>query len=203
MMNGYLIRVRERVQTLALKRQIVLGLVGGWLLLVIGSFRLFYVVNARTITCQILLVAGAVLFLLGLLRPQALGRFETGIRISTGFIGKTIFAIVLSFVYVVLVTPVGLVWRAVRGRRPFYAWAGDTPPAVEGWVVKQAVDDDRSVSQDAVRRSLITQPFVIVGYFIRHGHFILIPVVLFLLSIGLILFFVKSSALAPFIYTLF
>jgi hypothetical protein len=203
MMNGYLIRVRERVQTLALKRQIVLGLVGGWLLLAIGSFRLFYVVNARTITCQILLVAGAVLFLLGLLRPQALGRFESGIRISTGFIGKTIFAIVLSFVYVALVTPVGLVWRVARGTRPFFAWAGDTAPTVEGWVAKQAVDDDRNVSHDAVRRSLITQPFVIVGYFIRHGHFILIPVVLFLLSIGLILFFVKSSALAPFIYTLF
>jgi hypothetical protein len=202
-MHGYLIRVRERVQTLALKRQIVLGLVGGWLLLTIGSFRLFYVVNARTITCQITLAAGAILFLLGLLRPQALGRFESGIRVSTGFIGKTIFAIVLSVVYVLLVTPVGLAWRTFRGTRPFFAWAGATPVSLEGWIAKQAVDDDRSVSQDAVRRPLITQPFVIVGYFIRHGHFILLPVVLFLLLIGLVLFFVKSSALAPFIYTLF
>ena len=52
-------------------------------------------------------------------------------------------------------------------------------------------------------RGLSSQIFVVVGYFIRNGHFVLVPVVVFLLLAGLVLFFVKSSALAPFIYTLF
>ena len=42
-----------------------------------------------------------------------------------------------------------------------------------------------------------------IGYFVRNGHFMLLPVVVFLLVAGLVLYFVKTSALAPFIYTLF
>lgn len=42
----------------------------------------------------------------------------------------------------------------------------------------------------------------VVVYFIRNKHYLLIPVLVLLLVLGLIMFFVKASALAPFIYTL-
>lgn len=203
MASSYLTRLRERTAWLALKRQIVLGLVGGWLLLLLGGFRLLYAVNARQATSIALLSAGGVLFALGLLWPQGLAGFERGIRAATGWIGKTILMAFLSLTYFVVITPVGLVWRAVRGTHPFYAWTTDPPAAMEGWVPKPVVDDARDASSEAGMRRLATQPFFVIGYFVRNGHFMLLPVVVFLLVAGLVLYFVKTSALAPFIYTLF
>ena len=91
----------------------------------------------------------------------------------------------------------------LRGADPFYAWTGEAPAVTQGWVPKSVVDDRRSASSEAAMRPLSSQLFVVIGYFLRNGHFVLVPVVVFLLLAGLVLFFVKSSALAPFIYTLF
>jgi hypothetical protein len=163
MASTYLGRLRERTAWLALKRQIVLGLVGGWLLLLIGAFRYYYALHATKPASIALMVAGGILFALGLLWPQGLAPVERGVRAATGWIGKTILMAFLSLTYLVVITPVGLVWRTTRG----------------------------------------SQPFFVVGYFVRNGHFMLLPVLVFLLVAGLVLYFVKSSALAPFIYTLF
>ena len=200
---NYLGRLRERTAFLALKRQIVLGLVGGWLLMLLGGFRHLYVVTAREATSFTLLSVGAALFAVGLVWPQGLAVVERGIRAATGWIGKGILLAFLSLTYFLIITPVGVVWRALRGADPFYAWTAEAPSGMQGWVPKSVVDDRRSASSEAAMRPLSSQLFVVIGYFLRNGHFVLVPVVVFLLLAGLVLFFVKSSALAPFIYTLF
>jgi len=201
--SGYLQRLRERTAFLALKRQIVLGLVGGWLLLLLGGFRWIYVTNARASTSLAVVIVGAALFGLGLLSPRALAGVERGIRAVTGWIGKGVLLAFLSVTYFLIITPVGVAWRTMRGSDPFYGWTGEAPAGMQGWVPKSVVDDRRSASSRAGMRGLSSQLFVVVGYFIRNGHFVLVPVVVFLLLAGLVLFFVKSSALAPFLYTLF
>ena len=200
---NYLGRLRERTALLALERQIVLGLVGGWLLMLLGGFRHLYVVTAREATSFTLLGVGAALFAVGLVWPQGLAVVERGIRAATGWIGKGILLAFLSLTYFLIITPVGVVWRALRGADPFYAWTAEAPSGMQGWVPKSVVDDRRSASSEAAMRPLSSQLFVVIGYFLRNGHFVLVPVVVFLLLAGLVLFFVKSSALAPFIYTLF
>jgi hypothetical protein len=201
--SNYLGRLRERTAFLALKRQIVLGLVGGWLLMLLGGFRHLYVVTAREATSFTLLGLGAALFAVGLVWPQGLSVVERGIRAATSWIGKGILLAFLSLTYFLIITPVGVVWRALRGADPFYAWTAEAPSGMQGWVPKSVVDDRRSASSEAAMRPLSSQLFVVIGYFLRNGHFVLVPVVVFLLLAGLVLFFVKSSALAPFIYTLF
>jgi hypothetical protein len=203
MRSTYLSRLRERTAFLALKRQIVLGLVGGWLLMLVGGFRHLYVVTAREATSFAVLGVGAALFAVGLAWPQGLAVVERGIRAATGWIGKGILLAFLSLTYFLIITPVGVVWRGLRGADPFYAWTGEAPAVTQGWVPKSVVDDRRSASSEAAMRPLSSQLFVVIGYFLRNGHFVLVPVVVFLLLAGLVLFFVKSSALAPFIYTLF
>ncbi|MBS1107639.1 MAG: hypothetical protein H6Q91_3141 [Deltaproteobacteria bacterium] len=203
MRSSYLGRLRERTAFLALKRQIVLGLAGGWLLLLLGGFRHLYVATAREATSFALIAAGATLFAVGLVRPQGLAVVERAIRAATGWIGKGILLAFLSLTYFLIITPVGVAWRALRGSDPFYAWTGEAPAVTQGWVPKSVVDDRRSASSEAAMRPLSSQLFVVIGYFVRNGHFVLVPVVVFLLLAGLVLFFVKSSALAPFIYTLF
>ncbi len=203
MPSGYLRRLRERNTWLALKRQIVLGLVGGWLLLLLGGFRWLYVTSARRPTSIALVVAGALLLALGLFWPRGLAGIERGIRAATGWIGKTVLLVFLSVTYFLIITPVGVVWRSLRGHDPFYAWQGEAPAGMQGWVPKVVVDDSRDAASEAPLRGLSSQLFVVIGYFVRNGHFVMVPVVVFLLLAGLVLFFVKSSALAPFIYTLF
>ena len=203
MTSPYLVRLRERTEALALKRQIVLGLVGGWLLLLIGGFRYYYALRATKPAAIALLVVGGILFGLGLLWPRGLAPVERGVRAGTSWIGKTVLMAFLSLTYFAVITPVGLIWRAVRGSHPFYAWKTTPPADLEGWVPKRVVDDARDASVEAGMRRLATQPFFVIGYFVRNGHFMLLPVVVFLLVAGLVLYFVKSSALAPFIYTLF
>jgi Family of unknown function (DUF5989) len=203
MRSSYLSRLRERTAFLALKRQIVLGLVGGWLLLILGGFRHLYVATASRPTSVALMIAGGALFAVGLAWPQGLAVVERGIRAATGWIGKGILLAFLSLTYFLIITPVGVVWRALRGGDPFYAWTGEAPAVTQGWVPKSLMDDPRSASSEAAMRPLSSQLFVVIGYFLRNGHFVLVPVVVFLLLAGLVLFFVKSSALAPFIYTLF
>jgi len=222
--SGYLGRLRERTAWTALRRQIVFGLVGGWLLLVLGAFRHFYVATARAPVSWAMLAAGAVLLALGVARPAALARVESGLRSATSWIGKGILLAFLSVTYFAVITPVGLAWRALRGPDPFQAWQvenedspremGDGPRResrevprearpLSRWVPKSVVDDPRSPAAEATRRSFASQPFVVIGYFVRNGHYMLLPVLIFLLVAGLVLYFVKSSALAPFLYTLF
>jgi hypothetical protein len=43
----------------------------------------------------------------------------------------------------------------------------------------------------------------VLQFFARRGHYVFLPTLLILLALSVVLFFVKSSALAPFIYTLF
>jgi hypothetical protein len=129
MRSTYLSRLRERTAFLALKRQIVLGLVGGWLLLLLGGFRHLYVVTAAKRRRS---RAGRRrrLFAVGLAWPQGLAVVERGIRAATGWIGRGILLAFLSLTYFLIITPVGVAWRALRGR----SLRGPAKPAVTGWV---------------------------------------------------------------------
>ena len=51
--------------------------------------------------------------------------------------------------------------------------------------------------------SLTRRFLTVLQFFARRGHYIFLPTLVVLLALGLVLFFVKSSVLAPFIYTLF
>jgi len=79
----------------------------------------------------------------------------------------------------------------------------EPPRELQGWIGKETIVIDADLSRTGLRRYLLLQPIVVLGFFIRRGHILLVPVVILLMILGLILFFVQTSALAPFIYTLF
>ena len=72
---------------------------------------------------------------------------------------------------------------------------------LEGWHPKEVafeVQVGRRGKPSLARRFL-----TVLQFFARRGHYIFLPTLIVLLALGVVLFFVKSSALAPFIYTLF
>ncbi|HSY53573.1 MAG TPA: DUF5989 family protein [Opitutaceae bacterium] len=198
MQSGYLLRLKIRRAREIRRRQVGLGLIGGWLLLLVGAFKWFYAANSSQTAAVAFLITGAVLLVAGLLRPSLLRPVESTLRAAGNWIGRGIFSVLLGVAYLCVITPVGLAMRVGRGSAPFYYGKGVT----EGWTPK--ITDDRSPAGTSDNyRPLLLQPLVVFAYFIRLRRFILIPVLVFLLVAGLVLFFVKSSALAPLIYTLF
>jgi hypothetical protein len=198
MPSEYLSRLDQRRKREAARRRIAFGLVGGWLLLLVGAFRWAYRADASPLMARSALIAGAVLFACGLLRPSVLGPAEAGLRIATGWIGRALFSALLVVAYFAIITPVGLCLRARSGSAPFHAW----DDGGEGWTPKQEGGGEPSHGS-RVGRPLLIQLFAVVAHFIRIGRWILVPSLVLLLILGLALFFVKGSALAPFIYTLF
>lgn len=58
---------------------------------------------------------GAVLFIIGMIRPRSLRAVYVGLRVATSPIGWFVSHLVLVFLFYVVLTPIALLWR-VRGR---------------------------------------------------------------------------------------
>jgi len=204
--SGYLKRMRERESEKGLAKQSTFGVVIGGILALFGLARHLLAADARPTTSMILMGAGGLLFLFGLFLPKALGPVEKAVFWATSWLGKAIMTIFLTLIYVVAVWPIGAFMRATRGTAPFYRWGTEKAPAdleLEGWVEKVSEADKRPVTSEAEGLNLLLQPFAILQYFVNHGLWIFIPVILILVILGLVLFFAQGSALAPLIYTLF
>jgi hypothetical protein len=199
--SPYLARREARLAVEELKREIIFGFVISTILLVIGTWRFFLVVGASDLISLGVASAGALGILLTLILPSAWKRPESWLGTALRTIGGFLFTLLLTLVYGLLVTPVGWVLRRMKGSDPLYSWTSTPPGGMEGWHPKQVLYE-ANVGQRA-NLSVARRFINVLKFFVSQGHYLFIPTLLLLLVLGMILFFVKSSALAPFIYTLF
>jgi hypothetical protein len=199
--SPYLARREARLAVEELKREIIFGFVISTILLVIGTWRYFLVVGASDLVSLGLAAAGALGILLTLILPSAWRRPESWLGTALRAIGGFLFTVLLTLVYGLLVTPVGWVLRTMKGSDPLYSWTSAPPEGMEGWRPKQVLYE-ANIGQRA-NLSVARRFIKVLQFFASQGHYLFIPTLLLLLVLGMILFFVKSSALAPFIYTLF
>lgn len=202
--GGYERRRRAREDAHDLKRRVVFGLGWGWIALLSGAAHVYLVSEANDAAWRLVMLSGAFLLLLSVLLPDALTIPEAWLRQVTQMIGKGVFTLLLSLVYLVLVTPIGAILRHRQGEAPFFAWDVTAPgqsTLFERWTTKPSTSGDARASMRNL--PLWLQPFMILSYFIRQGRYLFLPVLVVLLVFGLLMFFVHSSVLAPFIYTLF
>ena len=198
----YIQRLQERNRNDSLKRQIVLGLVLGWFAILVGGYKAFFVLGANETAWKILLWTGVVFLGVSLVLPSLLSLPEKWWSYGAGGLGKLIFSTVLTLTYLFMFWPVGFLLRRLRGNQGFYEWGESAPPLITAW---QPYDGpfDVAAGEEVRREPLIFQPFRVLMFFARRGQYLFLPVLLFLLLLGLAMFFVQSSSLAPFIYTLF
>ena len=118
--------------------------------------------------------------------------------------GQVVMTVVLTVIYVAWFWPAGTIQRWRNGTHPFHTWTHQPPQTAAGWEPLH-LDNDAPTTQTTrtSRRSLITQLFGVVGFFARRGHWAMMPILILMLIIGLVLFFISSTALAPFVYTIF
>ena len=203
--SRYLRRLDERRETDEIRQLTNFGLTIGWLFTLLGGFCWFCVISQIDWFWRSMMTAGLVLLCLGTVLPQLLfwpRRLWMGLAHLQG---RLVMTVLLTVVYFGLMSPLGWWERRRRGgSHPFHSWDTNPPTLTTGWEALPQTTPD-SIASDAQQkgsRSLVSLFAETLIFFAERGHYLLLPVLLLLLMLGMILFFVQTSALAPFIYTI-
>lgn len=186
---------------LKLKRQIIFGYGVSAALFFLGGFKCYLTAGARPLFWQSIMWGGVSFFFATLLLPSVWTLLEKGVRWLMGKIGHCFFLLVLSFVYFFIICPVGWWLRRRQGCAPIWEWTGK-PTDGEGWHNK-IISTITPHAASKRQRFILLQPLWVIGFFIERRNYLLLPVIVILIMLGLTLFFAQTSVLAPFIYTLF
>ncbi|MBL1216274.1 MAG: hypothetical protein D8M59_02130 [Planctomycetes bacterium] len=201
---AYLARLEVRRLKDDTKRYIVFGLGVGWIITLFSFFQYRFVPFVYEPLWLVLTGIGISVIATAVIIPSLLHWLERVWMAAARHIGKTIFTILLLAVFYILIAPVGLLWRVMKGTAPFYSWATASPPAdMEGWTKKIVPVELEAGEAGGEKRALLTQPARVLAYFVRQGHYLLLPTMVIIIILGMLMFFVHTSTLAPFIYTLF
>jgi hypothetical protein len=199
--GAYLRDLALRRETAAIRQQTVYGLVMGWVLTLVGGFIFFCVPSRVDRLWAAMLGVGIAHLVAGVVLPQVLAwpeRLWIGLARWQGWL---VMNVLLTVVYFTLIWPAGYCSR--RRTSGFVSWDGQPPEGKTGWQPIDAVETAESADSAESRRSLPMLLLGVIAFFIRRGNYLIVPIIILLLVLGLVLYFVQSSALAPFIYTLF
>jgi hypothetical protein len=189
-----------RREALAIRRQIVYGLAMGWVLTLVSGFMFCCVASRLNWLWATLMAVGLMHLAAAVILPQALYWPERVWSKIAHWQGWLIMSVLLSIIYFALIWPVGLLSR--RRTRGFVSWEAHPSDLQSAWQPMELIESDAD-SATAGYRSLPLLLASVIGFFFRRGDYLLVLIVVLLVVLGLVLYFVQSSALAPFIYTLF
>jgi hypothetical protein len=199
--GAYMQRLALRREAAEIHRLISYGLTIGWILTLVAGF-LFFCVKSRLdwLWCSLMLLGIGHLVLTATL-PQALAWPERIWMAIARWQGHIVMAVLLSAVYYLLLWPASRLSRSAAGG--FFRWAEQPPATTTAWQAIELSGDESQGSSQSRYRGLPILLLGVIGFFIRRGNYILLPIVILLIVLGLVLFIVQSSVLAPFIYPLF
>lgn len=193
-MTSHLERHRERQSGAQFRRQVTFGLALGWILVLVGGAYAFFVPFSLGGLWTTVFAVGVALLMTSMLRPTAMEPVERLFRNLTQPIGNFIFKSVLTIVYYLVITPAG---RLMGSGEQFYNWQSpEQAPQETAWV-------ERGVPQTRVGPSGAPLGYRVLAAFVSRSNAAMLPAVLILVLGGLLMFFLETSAFAPFIYTLF
>lgn len=202
--SSFLIRRGLRTASRELTQMLVLGFGIGFIALGLGSYKYFIVADAWDNLWKAVAWFGGAAVLVTLIAPFVWYWPEQMIRRFGNWAGHRLMNVILVIIYYAFFWPVGSLMRATKGTHPIYEWERAASEQMEGWRTKELPPDVAGAHANSHQGKLNRVGFFsVLVFFGRRGHFILIPVLLALVSIGIALFFLQTSALAPFIYTLF
>ena len=196
---SYRERIAARQERELLKRRSATGVAIGSILTLEGLYRVLLAPGANDRLWTAAGIAGATILLLTFVAPATMAPLERALRFVGHWIFQGLLSLVLVLVYFLFFVPLGGV---LRERYPIVEWEAAKPDlGATGWEEKRL---QRTAAREGEkRRPLLLLPLLLLSYFARERQFVVIPVVLLLVILGLVLLFLQTSAIAPFIYTLF
>jgi hypothetical protein len=201
--SRFLDRHLWREQSRELTQQIVLGYGIALLLIMVGAYKVFLKVGAWDAAWRTAMWLGVAAAAATIVTPLVWAWPQRLLRGVGNALGHILMSVVLTAVYFLAIWPVGALLRALKGTHPIYAWNPTPAAGMEGWSDKKFPYDLPASQRERGRSSRRTGLLKVLVFFARRGYVIFIPVLIVSVSFGIVLFFLKTSALAPFIYTLF
>lgn len=199
--SRYMQQLSLRREAAEVQRLVAYGLTLGWIFFLVGSFLLCCVPNRFDWLWTTIALIGVGHLVLAVIIPQALAWPERIWMTIARWQGHLVMTVLLTIVYFALIWPASRVSR--RYQRCFFQWHDQPPDTKSAWeAMDLAALDSPSVSRSGYR-SLPVLLAGIIGFFFRRGNYILLPIIVLLILLGLVLFIVQNSVLAPFIYPLF
>ncbi len=197
-MTEYIRCRRERLARKEIRDLSLFGQLGGLILFVLALFKYFTAFQTWQV-CIVFLVGvlGMYLSLGGFFFPKSIKWLYRGFSYVGDKIGQIIFCVLLTILYFCLVTPISIIMKRNKESYLLSEWQGEYS-GLERWGFTKW-----SQVKVTERKGFLGAVLKVMGTFAGNGQYILIPSVLILVILGIILFFVSSSVLAPFIYTLF
>lgn len=202
-MNSYLERRESRMALHEMTQLLVFGLGIGTITAAVAAYKFFLVQEASDGFWQVVGWGGVILIVLTLIYPYLWLKPQQLLHKVGNWIGHQLMTLILVVVYFAFFFPVGALLRAIKGAGPIYSWRIQPPAMMEGWHRKEfAPDIDGLMRQGGGAKHRIGIVNVLI-FFAQRGHYFLLPVLLVLVALGIALFFLQTSALAPLVYTLF
>jgi len=199
-LKAYMERKKQNDEMEELKNETIFGLMGGILLVLVGALNWLTAQDFWETVCLCAAALGLLFFVLGIVVPAALKYPYKVFRFWGNLVGKVIFAVVLAALYAVLIFPVGLLQRRKREAQGCCSWDKTPPELHSAFVDIMQTDNPKAKSGRTSYFGILYQLF---SGLVTNRRFILIPVVVILVIVGLVLFFASSNVMTAFIYTLF
>ena len=195
---NYLDRRKNRLARTKLKQHIVFGLIVSFFILAVSGLKYYLEIGGWDSLWRVTMWIGLMLFALTILLPSIWEYPELALRKLASMFGSLIFSIMLSLLYFIFFWPMGIIVRKIYGMHPIYCWQQNPPEQTSYWQDKSA----EVITEDS-KFPFILQPLSIILWFMKKENCLFLPVIIILIILGLLLFFVQTSSLAPFIYTIF
>lgn len=192
MIDNYIIKKQKRIKASKEKDNYIFGFCFGLFIVLINIYfflttpdiKIFNIINLSFI------LLGVIFILLAIIYPNSLDFIHNKIlKKLINCIGKIIFSILLIFIYFILVLPVGLIIKRKERKNN-----------------KQSNTNFYSctdINNFQNRKKGIYNILQVFRLFANERYALMIPIIIVLIIIGLLLIFVQSSVITPFIYTLF
>jgi hypothetical protein len=168
----------------------LLGLFSGWQIVFAGD---------RALHWRILCGSAGVLLAAALIAPQALYWPQRAWTALGNVLGRIVLTLILGVVYVAVILPVGTIRQRLIGHNPFRPWTR-RPPGETAWTRR---NQQLETPEVADRQSSVQVVTSVIGFFVRQRNWFMLPALVLLIALGILVFFVQGTALAPMIYTLF
>jgi Ca2+/Na+ antiporter len=198
----YAVALAERRLVAHVEQLAQFGHAVGGVFALTGGFCWMCVVSRLDPLWLTMLLIGLILIALGTLLPELLERPCQWWLTIAHWQGRIVMNVLLSIVYFTLIVPAGWLHRRRHGTHPFHTWDLSPPTSASGWE-PLPLTTLTSHHAHSKRRSLPWLLLTTIGFFYEQGHYVILPILIVLLALGLLLFFVQGSVLAPFIYTIF
>lgn len=192
MTDNYINLKKEKETLKATKDNYFFGICFGSILILISFCKLIFSINTTKydIFYILLMVFGALIIITAIIYPNLLSILKKFLSKIFNFIGTIIFDIILTIIYFLLVCPFGIFIKKKQ----------------ENNSISNSTFVDYKYDSSIIninKHSFIYQISKLFKFFFNEKYIMLIPVLIILIIIAVLLIFVQSSAIAPFIYTIF